>query len=67
MSAGRSPSPPFYDPERGGTIDLASTATSEDLRLAVDCIGPNARYGGLLNCVLAGIYGERARSAAASP
>lgn len=63
---GRSQAPPFYDPSDGGITDLATSASSEDLRLAVDCIGPNARYGGLLNCVLAGIYAERSRSATSS-
>lgn len=42
--------------------DLTASATSEDLLLAIEAIGSNARFGGLLNCTLAGIYAERNRS-----
>jgi hypothetical protein len=38
-------------------------ATPDDLRLAIEAVGPDkARYGGLLSCALAGIYAERARA-----
>lgn len=37
-------------------------ATGSDLRLAVEAIGGNAMFGGLLSAALAGIYAERKRS-----
>lgn len=36
-----------------------TTATPEDLRLAVKAIGSLATYGNFINAVLAGIYAER--------
>lgn len=37
-------------------------ATDDDLSLACEAIGANARYGGMLSAALAGIYADRRRN-----
>lgn len=49
----------MLDPEH---MPNPTDATDDDLGLACEAIGANARYGGMLSAALAGIYAERSRT-----